>query len=108
MVEKTEAAYRDELLRRLFDAPAPHDAAAIISYRDAADRAERLTDPDEAIELLRRARMTGDDLLAKAIAVRAAGRAALSVAWGAVIYEWADGELARIDAGRGGVLLADG
>ncbi len=98
--QQTEAVYRDELLRRLYGHPTPNDVAGIISFRDAEDRAERLSAPDEALELLRCAQASGDEALARAIALRADTLAPLSDAWGGVIYEWAAGELARIGATR--------
>lgn len=56
-----------DLARRLFgaDSVAGMDA---ISVRDAAARAAQLADPDEALGLLKDAQMTGDSVLAKAVA----------------------------------------
>ncbi len=85
----TKGQHRAVLLRRLFDSPAPHDVASVVSYRDALDRADRLDTPAEAVALLRRARLTGDELLARAVAVRAADLVARSAAWGEVLDEWA-------------------
>lgn len=87
---------RDELLRRLF--ASPRDVTALISWRDALDRTERLSTPDEAAALLRRARMSGDELLVKAIGMRAADCAPTSTAWAAVLDEWAADDEGRHSA----------
>lgn len=47
------------------------DGASAISARDADDRASRLESSDEALNLLARADMNGDEVLARAIAMRA-------------------------------------
>ena len=88
----TKEQHRAELLHRLLDSPAVHDAVSIISWRDAQDRAELLSTPDAAIKLLRRARLSGDRLLARAVARHAAARIPLSNAWRAVLDEWATSE----------------
>lgn len=46
-------------------------ASVSISFRDAQDRADSLTDPNDAARLLARAEQSGDEPLARAIAARA-------------------------------------
>jgi hypothetical protein len=45
--------------------------SASISYRDATDRAQALTDPQDAMALLTTAERSGDELLARAVACQA-------------------------------------
>lgn len=92
----------ETLLRRLFGNAAARDATSVVSFRDAQDRAERLTKPDEAVELLARARRSGDTLLAKAVGMKALNetRAALPGAgseWVAVLNQWAHDEPPTVD-----------
>lgn len=47
------------------------DPTAAISLRDALDRAAMVKDPDEAQQLMNRAMVTGDEILARAIALTA-------------------------------------
>ena len=100
-MQRTVADHRDELLRRLFSGPAFHDVTSIISFRDAQDRAERLSTPDEAVELLSRARMSGDELLVTAVALHAAAQVPVSRPWARVLDEWFDGEPTDIDTATG-------
>src|SRR3954453_24134748 len=67
---------QQELERRLFGSGLGGlDAAtSAISARDAQDRAERLTTPQEAASLLHRAEQNGDQALARAVAQHAARR----------------------------------
>lgn len=58
---------RDEVERKLFGLPNNRDASAVISFRDAQDRAGRIENPEEATALLRRAQNSGDVQLARAI-----------------------------------------
>ncbi|WP_432504299.1 hypothetical protein [Kineococcus arenarius] len=86
-----------------------------MSYRDAQDRAARLSDPREALEALARAHRGGDDLLARAVA----GHAVVN-GWSDVVQAWAADrpgaaeQLAELDAllitGSAGITeqLADG
>lgn len=62
-----------DLERRLFGSPTPVTGADAVSMRDANDRASQLTDPGEALSMMQTALMTGDDLLARAIARQAYG-----------------------------------
>ena len=68
---------RDNLHRRVFGLSFPLTAteadkqAARLNYRDALFRADSITDENQALRQLGRARMTGDNELAKAIAARA-------------------------------------
>ena len=100
-VENTMDQHRDELLRHLFTGPAFHDVTSIISFRDAQDRAERLSTPDEAVELLRRARLSGDELLVTAVALHAAAQVPVSRPWALVLDEWFNGEPTDIDTATG-------
>ena len=92
----------ETLLRRLFGNTAARDATSVVSFRDAQDRAERLVKPDEAAELLARARRSGDNLLARAVGMRALdqARSALpgaSVEWATVLDRWAQDEPPAVD-----------
>jgi len=59
----------DEILRleRLLDAKAGSSSSDIIAFRDAQDRAERISDADEGTRVLERAERTGDKTLAHAV-----------------------------------------
>lgn len=61
------AAKRAELERKLYGIPNTADASAMISYRDALDRADQVGKESEAISLYNRARTSGDDHLARAV-----------------------------------------
>ena len=100
-VEDAVDQHRDELLRRLFSGPAFRDITSIISFRDAQDRAERLSTPDEAVELLRRARTSGDELLVTAVALHAAAQVPVSRSWAGVLDDWFNGDPADIDTATG-------
>lgn len=63
---------RTQLQRRMFGHPGTADAQTVIARRDANDRAAKLDDPRIAQEALQTAQMEGDDLMAQAIATRAA------------------------------------
>lgn len=62
---------RRTLERRLFGLPANASASDAISYRDAVDRVERITKPDELGELMERATASGDTMLVRAGFARA-------------------------------------
>jgi hypothetical protein len=64
------SARRTTLERDLFGLPGFADASAAISYRDAQDRAAGITDEHDALRLLSQADLSGDDHLAKAVALR--------------------------------------
>ncbi|MEH0553421.1 hypothetical protein [Streptomyces sp. B21-101] len=63
---------RSQLQRRMFGHQGTADAQTVIARRDANDRAAKLDNPRTAGELLATAQMEGDDLMAQAIATRAA------------------------------------
>lgn len=83
---------RDNPLRML--TPAATGAAETMSWRDALDRAEQITNPSEAIGLLRLADYSGDPDLGRAVAIRAAEESRratpAALAWRAVLATWAD------------------
>jgi len=62
---------RRKLAKKLFGLPADADPTTTLVYRDAQDRAAKITDPDEFASLFTRAVDQGDDLLARAVASRA-------------------------------------
>lgn len=67
-------------IEREFRGNQPTDAASVVSRRDAADRARKLTDRQEAMEVLNDAIANGDADLAHAIGNRARNTAMLDVA----------------------------
>jgi hypothetical protein len=82
---------RAELQQLLFGNPRNSDSAAVISYRDAQDRADKLKDPQEAAALLERAIMSKDEFLGRAIAMRAMARLTLKGlgdGWAQVADRW--------------------
>lgn len=92
-------AREQELTRRLFGGTA-RDAASATSRRDAEDRAQRLSRPQDALDLLGRARMSGDVQLAKAVAQHALGRVKAlpaATAWAGVLDEWSVDEAPSVD-----------
>lgn len=76
---------RRKLAQKLFGIPAGADAATVLVFRDAEDRAAKITDPDELAPLLARATDRGDALLARAIAAHADahGWTGVAAAWAA-------------------------
>ena len=78
------SARRTTLERDLFGLTGFTDASAAISYRDAQDRASGITDERDALRLLNQAELSGDDHLAKAVALRS-----LQEAWPAVSAAYA-------------------
>ncbi len=74
-IAKADQADREKryasLIRQIFQNPKSYDSTAVVSYRDAQDRAAALKNAEEATALLSRARFTGDRLLAQAVAMRA-------------------------------------
>ncbi|MEV5420279.1 hypothetical protein [Streptomyces albogriseolus] len=75
---------RSQLQRRMFGHQGSADANTVIARRDANDRAAKLEDPRVAQEALQAAQMEGDDLMAQAIAARAA-----QYGWGDVLGSYA-------------------
>lgn len=67
----TSGDTRRKLARKLFGLPADADATTVLVYRDAEDRAAKITDPDQFGPLMARALDQGDTLMARAIAARA-------------------------------------
>lgn len=89
-------ARRDQLQRELFGAVRT-DPTSIVSHRDALDRADRIKSPEEAHSLLARARLSGDEALAQAAALRAldcarSGGVMGHAKWGPVLDAWAAGD----------------
>jgi hypothetical protein len=58
---------QEALERKLFGIPDANNPSAMISYRDAQDRAARLDLESDAIAMLTRASVSGDDLLVRAL-----------------------------------------
>lgn len=75
---------RAGLERRMFGQQGNADANTVIARRDANDRAAKLEDPQTAADALKRAQMEGDNLMAQAIATRAA-----QSGWGDVLGTYA-------------------
>jgi hypothetical protein len=69
--QRSTAQSRAALERKLFGLPAGADSSAVISYRDAVDRAARVESAADATAMLKRAAISGDQLLAKAVLGRA-------------------------------------
>ncbi len=67
----TVRAQRADLERKLFGLSGNNDPNTLISWRDAGDRADRITKEDDAAAALNRARNSGDTHLAKAVLQRA-------------------------------------
>jgi stage V sporulation protein SpoVS len=93
---------------RLFGIPKGADAATVIAYRDAADRAAKIADPDEAAARLTSATEMGDNLMARAIAGHAYTRK-----WNAVTEAFAENaglsdDLADLNSVPSGGLLKTG
>lgn len=89
---KTTANARNDVEARLFGLPKYSDPAAVIGYRDAQDRAGRIENVGEAQQMLRRAQISGDTQLARAILGRA-----FETGWGDVVdaYVEADPSIAN-------------
>jgi hypothetical protein len=106
---ESAAATKAHVGRDLFGAMSASGADAI-SFRNAADRASRLENPEEAIRLLDQAERTCDEVLAKEIAQRAYDTQTGSLfgggTWGAVIEQYASSrsdvaeQLRALDAAR--------
>ncbi|WP_329411939.1 hypothetical protein OG563_06010 [Nocardia vinacea] len=68
----TEArAKRPKLERELFGIPSSGDPTALLSWRDAQDRADRIEGEKDGIRMFERAVQSGDTHLAKAVLARA-------------------------------------
>jgi hypothetical protein len=90
-----------ELLATIFGTPS-RDATAIVSYRDAMDRAGQLKTPEEATQLLAQARMVGDEPLGRAVAMRVLDQAMNrgligGQAWAELLNEWAATQPPHVD-----------
>lgn len=68
----TRANQADSLRRALFGLYGNSDPNALISYRDAQDRVAAISSEEQALELLDRADLSNDEILAKAIVGKAA------------------------------------
>ncbi len=94
-IERTEKR-RAHLQQRLFGNPQSWDSTATISYRDALDRVDRLKSPEEAAALLERAVMSGDEILGRAVAMKAMGRIGPAGmgnnGWAQVVDRWVEGQ----------------
>lgn len=79
------AAKKQSLEKRLFglSTVTSSDPSQIVLYRDAQDRAARLTDSDEAAEAFAAARRSDDKTLAAAILARA-----LDAGWSSIVAEY--------------------
>jgi hypothetical protein len=55
---------RDQLAKQIYGLPTAADS---LSYRDALDRANQITGTRDALALLEQARVSGDDILARAV-----------------------------------------
>jgi hypothetical protein len=75
------ATKRSLLERRLYGLPERANASEMISYRDALDRANQIAANDEAasLALMKRAQVSGDDLLLRAVLAAAYERQQVDV-----------------------------
>jgi hypothetical protein len=89
--QSTTSVNRDELQRQLFaDGLNSQDPAAVVSRRDALDRADRIETVSQAEQMLDRANTTQDSALASAIARTAAARLSnAEPAWADVLRTYA-------------------
>jgi hypothetical protein len=100
------AADRLAAHRRAFAGPIPgvDPGSLVVSNRDAADRAERLTSPADAAAMLARAERSGDEPLARAVAaaafdqVSAIGAIGDPGPWGQVVDDYAARRPGKADA----------
>lgn len=74
-----------ESLERIVIGSVGTDPSSVINYRDAQDRAERLTDPNDAARVMTRALRSGDKSLATAVA-----QVALANRWNDVYQGFAE------------------
>lgn len=65
---------RAALSSKIFGLPKGADAATVMSFRDAVDRAAQLADSEAAAATLKRALEHGDTVLARAVAAHAHGK----------------------------------
>jgi hypothetical protein len=89
------AAERTAVDRALFGTPASSDPTAMIAFRDAQDRAERIEDETTAMNTLNRTDTTGDTELASAVLNQA-----VSMGWFNVVEAFAathPGKAALVD-----------
>ncbi|MGW3727315.1 hypothetical protein [Streptomyces sp. NPDC000851] len=86
---------RARLSRKLFGYEGDADPNTVIVRRDAADRAAKLTDPDEAQRALQRAEANGDVHLAQAIAGQS-----FANGWADVVHTWFDANPQAGDTAR--------
>ncbi len=84
------AARRDELTRGLFGATRPDDSR-VISLRDAADRASRVSSSEEAARLMNAAELNGDTVLLRVLAQECFQRSGnpLDPGWRNLFDQWA-------------------
>lgn len=91
---------RDNAMRRLFGRTQNENT---LEYRDALARADQIKNPADAASLLRVARLSGDDSLQRAVAMKAldGSRGTLggqSNAWADVVDDWASSDEHRQEA----------
>jgi hypothetical protein len=102
---------RTGLVHRLFGRTSTNGADAL-SVRDALTRASAAKTPSDAENLLRMARLSGDDVLGRAVAAHAYDRVRSSLGgsrqhWGQILSEWAGGDGPTADS-VGELLAIDG
>ena len=116
------AVQRGRLYQQAFSSQnLPGDPSTlVVSVRDAQDRASRITDPKDAVALLQRAELSGDEALARAVAEHAFTQTKNlnglgSEPWGEVVETYAArrepqaqalSELSSMDRGGSGVARA--
>jgi hypothetical protein len=93
--DRAATTRRHDLQRRAFGIVGNTDPQTAISYRDAQDRAAGIEPRDEsaALSLMHRASLSGDTILAKAIAARATDNG-----WGEVLQAYAEMDPAAAQA----------
>ncbi|MFZ4894196.1 hypothetical protein ACL9RL_07080 [Plantibacter sp. Mn2098] len=83
--EKALVADKAKEIEKALDAKAGHTGSDIIAFRDAQDRAEKISDADEAERIIARALRNNDDTLAYAVF-----RRALEARWAKAVNLFAD------------------
>jgi hypothetical protein len=96
---------RLKLTAKLFGIPNRTDPATILVYRDAEDRAAKLTNADDAAAMLARATEKGDTLLARAVAGHAHTKKWQSVAESYAEAAGLAGDLDELNALPSGTML---